>query len=216
MTAAEWLEQLGFLLVALFTLGSAVGVILARRVLHAALWLLPTLFGVAGVFALMGAHVLFGMQIIVYVGAITVLILFAVMLLEDDAARIRLPSYIRHRVPARLEGAKNLVLHYYGGLQHVLGGVVAAGMMFVVLVVAIGEAAWYQQWRALTPDHNVTFAGNNVKLIGELFLTKYLLPFEVASVVLLVALVGAVVIARRDDARPGADEDEAADEEEAQ
>ncbi|MEN6346307.1 MAG: NADH-quinone oxidoreductase subunit J, partial [Armatimonadia bacterium] len=68
MNATDWLEQLGFLLVALFTLGSALGVILARRVLHAALWLLPTLVGVAGVFGLLGAHLLFAMQVIVYVG----------------------------------------------------------------------------------------------------------------------------------------------------
>ena len=66
MTAVDWLEQLGFLLVALFTLGSALGVILARRVLHAALWLLPALVGVAAFFALLGAHVLFAMQLLVY------------------------------------------------------------------------------------------------------------------------------------------------------
>ena len=137
------------------------------------------------------------MQIIVYVGAITVLIVFAVMLLEDDLSRARLPKFLRYRIPQRLEGATNLVLHYYGGMQHVLGGVIAAGMMFVIIIVAIAEAAWYQQWRVLQPEPPTQFAGDNVRLIGELFLTTYLVPFEVASVVLLVALVGAVIIARR-------------------
>ena len=204
MTAEQWLEQLGFLLVALFTLGSALGVILARRVLHAALWLLPTLFGVAGVFGLLGAHVLFAMQIMVYVGAITVLIMFAVLLMEDDA-RERLPRFLRYRVPPRLRGTANLALHYYAGLQHVLGGALAAGMMLVVILAALADAAWYRQWKPLQPERvsqSAGFAGDNVRLIGELFLTRYLLPFEVASVVLLVALVGAVIIARRD--RPAA------------
>lgn len=196
MTATEWLEQLGFLLVALFTLGSALGVIIARRVLHAALWLLPTLVGVAGMFALMGAHVLFAMQLVVYVGAITVLIVFAVMLLEEEAVRDRLPRFVRDRIPLRLKPATDVVMHYYGGMQHVLGGVVAAGLLFVVLLIAIVEAAWFRHWRVLQLEPSSEFAGDNVRYIGELFLTTYLLPFEIVSVVLLVALIGAVVIAR--------------------
>lgn len=213
MNATDWLEQLGFLLVALFTLGSALGVILARRVLHAALWLLPTLVGVAGVFGLLGAHLLFAMQLIVYVGAITVLIVFAVMLLEDDA-RERLPRFLRYRIPLKYKPATDVVLYYYSGMQHVLGGLVAAAMMFVVLIAAIAEAAWYHQWQMLLPEKTSQFAGDNVRVIGELLLTRYLLPFEVASVVLLVALVGAVVIARREPTEPAAasqtQEDEAA------
>lgn len=201
MTATDWLEQLGFLLVALFTLGSALGVILARRVLHAALWLLPTLFGVAGVFALLGAHVLFAMQIVVYVGAITVLILFGVMLLEDDATREKLPGFLRSRIPARLRGATNIALHYYAGMQHVLGGVIAAAGLFVIIIAAVAEAAWFSQWRTLRPEGAQLVGGSDIQRIGEAFLTKYLLPFEVASVVLLVALVGAVIIARRDSGR---------------
>ncbi len=201
MSADAWLEQLGFLLVALFTLGCALGVILARRVLHAALWLLPTLVGVAGAFALLGAHVLFAMQLIVYVGAVAVLILFAVMLLEDEVTE-RLPRGLRGRVPRRLQSVANVALHMYSGMQHVLGGFLAAGMMLVVLLAAIAEAAWYQQWRPLQAEASSQFAGDNVRLIGELFLTRYVLAFEVASVVLLVALVGAVVLARRDVPRP--------------
>jgi NAD(P)H-quinone oxidoreductase subunit 6 len=197
MSATDWLEQLGFLVVALFTLGSALGVILARRVLHAALWLLPTLVGVAGAFALLGAHLMFAMQLVVYVGAITVLIIFAVILLEDEA-RERLPRLLRYRIPLRYKPATDLVLYYYSGMQHVLGGVVAAGMMAVVLIAAIAEAGWYHQWAQLQPEDGTHFVGDNARLIGELFLTRYLLPFEVASVVLLVALVGSVVLARRD------------------
>ena len=199
MTATDWLDQLGFLAVVLFTLGCAHGVILARRVLHAALWLLPTLVGVAGAFALMGAHTLFAMQLIVYVGAITVLIVFAVMLLEDEAHE-RMPLKWKYRIPMRLEGVTNLVLHYQSGMQHILGGLVASGMMFVVIVAALAEAAYFGQWKPLLPEDNSEFKGDNVKLLGELILTRYLLPFEVASVVLLVALIGSVVIARRSPA----------------
>jgi NADH:ubiquinone oxidoreductase subunit 6 (subunit J) len=196
MPASAWLEQLGFFLVAAFTLGCALGVILARRVLHAALWLLPTLIGVAAAFALMGAHLLFAMQLVVYVGAITVLIVFGVMLLEDEASD-SLPTFLRYRVPIRYKPAADLVMHYYGGLQHVIGGVVATGMMAVVIIAAVAEAGWYHAWKPLRPEVHSQFAGDNVRLIGEQFLTRYLLPFEVASVVLLVALIGSVVLARR-------------------
>lgn len=199
MPAPDWLEQLGFLLVAAFTLGCSLGVILARRVLHAALWLLPTLVGVAAAFALMGAHLLFAMQLVVYVGAITVLIVFGVMLLEDEASE-PMPAFIRYRVPFRYKPAADLVMHYYGGLQHVIGGVVAAGMMAAVIIAALAEAAYFHQWKPLRPEMQSEFASDNVGLIGEQFLTRYLLPFEVASVVLLVALVGAVVLARRSSA----------------
>lgn len=202
MTATDWLEQLGFLLVALFTLGTALGVILARRVLHAALWLLPALFGVAGVFALLGAHVLFALQIVVYVGAITVLILFAVMLLEDTATRDRLPRFLRYRIPPRLRPATDLVLHYSSGMQHGWAGLVAAGGACVIILAAVAEQAWYHQWRPLAPEGSTRLAGTNAQQIGEALLTRYLLPFEVASIVLLVALIGAVVVARRDPA-PG-------------
>ncbi len=197
MTAQDWFEQLGFLLVALFTLGSALGVILARRVLHAALWLLPTLFGVAGIFALMGAHALFAMQLIVYVGAIAVLIVFGAMLLEDDA-RERLPRFLRYRVPIKYEPATRLVMHYYSGMQHVLAGIVGAGMMLAVIIAALAETAWFHQWRPLVTEGPSDYLGDNIGRIGELFLTRYLLPFELASIVLLVALVGAVILARRD------------------
>jgi NADH:ubiquinone oxidoreductase subunit 6 (subunit J) len=205
MSATDWLEQLGFLVVALFTLGSALGVVLARRVLHAALWLLPTLVGVAGAFALLGAHLMFALQLVVYVGAITVLIIFAVILLEDEA-RQRLPRFLRYRIPLRYKPATDLVLYYYSGMQHVLGGLVAAGMMAVVLIAAIAEAGWYHQWKPLQPEDGTHFIGDNARLIGELFLTRYLLPFEVASVVLLATLVGAVVLARRDVPRGKAPE----------
>lgn len=209
MTANDWLEQLGFLLVALFTLGSALGVILARRVLHAALWLLPALFGVAGAFALMGAHVLFAMQILVYAGAIAVLILFGVMLMEDTAARDRLPRWMSKRLPVKYEPTTNVVLYYYSGMQHVIAGVLAAGGLFVVTVAALAEAAWFQQWKPLRPELPAKVSGTDVQRIGEMFLDHYLLPFEVASVVLLVALVGSVVIARRDpDDATGSEPDE--------
>lgn len=207
MTATEWLEQLGFLLVALFTLGSALGVIIARRVLHAALWLLPTLVGVAGMYALMGAHLLFAMQLVVYVGAITVLIVFAVMLLEEEAVRDQLPRFVRDRIPPRLKPTSEIVMHYYGGMQHVLGGVVAAGVLFVVLIAAIVEAAWFRSWRTLQPEPPGEFVGDNVRYIGELFLTTHLLAFEIVSVVLLVALIGAVVIARWPRRRESASEE---------
>lgn len=205
MSASFYFEHIGFIAVAILTLGSALGVILARRVLHAALWLLPTLIGVAAAFGIMGAHVLFAMQIVVYVGAITILILFGVMLLEDDA-RESLPRYLKKHITMKMKPATDLVLHYYSGMQHVIGGVVATTLMAVITLAAITEAAWFQQWKPLRPEKAYHFTGDNVRVIGEAFLTTYLLPFEVASVVLLIALVGAVILARREAVKAPADE----------
>jgi len=77
--------------------------------------------GVAGAFALLGAHLLFAMQLLVYARAITVLIVFGVMLLEDEAHE-RLPRILRYRSSDTVQAATDFVLYYYSGMQHVIGG----------------------------------------------------------------------------------------------
>lgn len=172
MTAEIWFNDFAFYLIAGIVLLSALGVIFARRVMHAALCLLPCLLGVAALYGLLAAHLLVAIQILVYAGAITVLILFAVMMLQ---------RIVRGGLLA--------------GSQHLLAGVVGAGMMSGIIMIAVVLTKFNP---LLRPTQASQFAGDNVRLIGELFLTKYLLPFEAISIVLLVAMVGAIILARKE------------------
>ena len=130
--------------------------------------------GIAGLYGLLAGHLLVAVQILVYAGAITVLIIFAVMLLQRATGHIIL--------------AEN---------QHLIGGVLAAGFMALLIIVGVLTAKFTPLTTADSPGD---LAGKNVQLIGYLLMNKYLLPFEVVSVVLLAAMVGAMVLARREPA----------------
>jgi NADH:ubiquinone oxidoreductase subunit 6 (subunit J) len=164
-------EYFAFLSVAGLALSGGLGAVVSRRVFPACLWLLLSLLGTAGMYALLAGHLLVAVQILVYAGAITVLIIFAVMLLQRTTGRILL--------------AEN---------QHLIGGVLAAGFAALLMLVGIFTTSF----GTLAGGNPPEFAGQNVQLIGHLLLTKYLLPFEVVSVVLLSSLVGAIVLARRE------------------
>ena len=169
MTGEQVFADIAFYLVAAVTLLGALGVLFARRVVHAALALLLTLLGVAALYALLAAHLLFAVQILIYAGGIMVLILFAVMLLQ------------RILGGGILAGSHNLLL-----------GLVTAGAVCVVLVGALLTTAFPT---VLLPAGEV--GAGNVARIGEALLTRDVLAFEAISVVILAAIVGAVVLARR-------------------
>jgi NADH-quinone oxidoreductase subunit J len=164
-----------FYALALLVVTSALFVVGARNIFHSAIYLILALFGVAGIFILLDAPFLAAAQVLIYVGAIAILMIFAVML----TARIA-DTKIRHtneQVPTGLA--------------------VSAGLLAVIL---------YSLWQ--TPIVQSTAAmpdGPAGKKLGELFLTKFVLPFEVISVLLLVALIGAVIIARKDTPQAGSD-----------
>lgn len=168
----NYVEYLAFLSVAALTLLGGLGTVVARRVFPACLWLLVCLGGVAGMYALLAGHFLVAVQILVYAGAITVLIIFAVMLLQRQTGRIIM--------------AEN---------QHLIGGVLAAGFMATLIIVGVFTSRFPVLASGDTPPD---YAGQNVQLLGHLLLTKYLLPFEVVSVVLLAAMIGALVLARQE------------------
>ena len=159
--------DIGFYLVAGVVLLSALFVLFARKVVHAALALLPCLLGIAGLYALLAAHLLFAVQVLIYAGAVTVLILFAVMMLQ------------------RVLGGGVLA-----GSHNLLAGLLAAGAMFVALLAAL-----------LTTYFGPTVSGGlgegNVARIGEALLSRDMLAFEAISIVILAAIIGAVVIARK-------------------
>ncbi len=170
--AEHIIEYVAFLCTAGLTLLGGLGTVVSRRVFPACLWLLVCLLGIAGLYGLLAGHLMVAMQILIYAGAITVLIIFAVMLLQRGTGRIIM--------------AEN---------QHLIGGVIAAGFVAVLIMVGALTTRFPELSAAEQP---VGFAGQNVQMIGHLLLTKYLLPFEIISVVLLAAMVGAMVLARRE------------------
>jgi NADH-quinone oxidoreductase subunit J len=161
-------EALVFYPLAALVFVSAASVALSRNVLYSAFSLLGTLGGVAGLYLLLGADFVGIAQFLIYVGGILVLILFAV-LLTNRIGQIRISNVS----------------------AGILVGAPAAGSLGALLV----RVATATQWHTLAAS-DVAPAPTTARL-GDAFLTDYLLPFELVSLVLLVALVGAMVIARR-------------------
>jgi len=162
-------EQIIFIVVALFTLGSGFMVVTSRNLVHAALWLVSALFGVAVTYTLLNAAFLAVVQVVVYIGAIAILFIFAVMLTRKDM---------------RDQGPQMNANWWFGALLSVL---VFAGLFFLL-----------QGWSGLSTTASALPEGfNNIAIaeLGDALLNAYVLPFEVASVLLVAALVGAVYVA---------------------
>lgn len=161
------ITQIIFIGIALLTLGAAVGVVIARSVFVSALFLILSFVGVTGIYVLLEAPFLAGVQLLIYVGAVAVLIIFAVMLTRDVMSE-EAPFLNR---------------------QWGIGGFIAASLFLLLLLTGLRT-----NWRvssAAPPE-------DTISALGEALMSTYVLPFEVASVVLLVALVGAIVIAREE------------------
>jgi NADH-quinone oxidoreductase subunit J len=156
------------------TLGGGLGVVLAANPVHSALMLVMTLFGVAVLFVAQQAHFLAAVQVIVYAGAIVVLFLFVIMLLGVDRA-----ESLRHDP---LKGQRPLA--------------VIAGLLGIGGVVLLTRASLDTGTRSVGGSASAG-QGSNVERLAESLFTRYLLAFEVTSVLLVIAVVGAVVLARR-------------------
>jgi len=156
-----------FYLLAAITVGSALGVALSRSIVYSAFSLMGALLGVAATFVLLGADFLGVVQLLVYVGGILVLTLFAVML--------------THRI-----SDVNVSNRAVGGGV----GLVVVGVVLVWMLQVARRAVWVVKAPAAAAP--TTYG------IGHAFLTDFVLPFEVASIVLLAALVGAIVVSRKE------------------
>jgi NADH-quinone oxidoreductase subunit J len=154
-----------FIILSAITLFAAVLVVTRSNLFHSALALVLTFIGVAGLYVMLDAGFLATVQILIYVGAITVLIIFAIML-------------TRRLADATIQRANE---------QRVIGAVAVAILLAVMISVLVGTT-WAASGQAM--------AGDPIENLGRALMSTYLLPFEVASVLLLTALVGAIVIAR--------------------
>lgn len=174
--------KLAFLILAAATTVSAFRVVTAPRLMHAALWLGLTFVMLAGIFLVMGAEFLAAAQVLIYVGAVTTIILFGVMLSEAAEIRGRATSV---EATGQAEAPKTRGR----GLLPMLGVAAFAGVMMFVY----GQVPW--------PAVPAGFQEDTVAMIGRALFTDFVIPFELAAVLLLIALVGAIVIAIRDDSK---------------
>ena len=155
-----------FIILGLITVAGALGVVLGRNVVHCALFLVLSLVGVAALFVLLFAGFLALVQVLIYGGAVTILLLFALMM-----TRVR-------GGPATLDNPQKPVA-------------LVAGLVFLgVLLYTLLQGQWLP---------NAPLAPVSLEKLGESLFTQWAVPFEVASLVLLVALMGAIVIARREE-----------------
>jgi NADH-quinone oxidoreductase subunit J len=161
--------QIVFLIVAFATLGSGFMVVTTRNLVHAALWLVATLFGVAITYALLNASFLAVVQVVVYIGAIAILFIFAVMLTRKD---------MRDQSP---QLNKNWWF-----------GAVLAVLTFTGLFFMLQGWTGFSKTAAVYPSEFDAISKLGNELVSP---TGYVLPFEVASVLLVAALVGAVYVA---------------------
>jgi NADH-quinone oxidoreductase subunit J len=163
-----------FLAAGAITLGGAFGVILSRNPVHAALSLVMTLFGVAVLFVAQQAHFLAAVQVIVYAGAIVVLFLFVIMFLGVDKQENVAAEPLRGQRPAAI----------------------AVGVIALAEAFLLFRTTW-ATGRAAGADLAAQHGHDNTERLAETLFTRYVFPFEVTSVLLVIAVVGAVVLVRR-------------------
>ena len=157
-----------FWIVVGLTIGSAILVVLSKKLVYSAYALLFTLFGVTGLYVFLWADFLAVVQVVVYIGGILVLIIFGIML-TNRISSVRLSQT---------------------NVQQGVGGAVAI-WLFILILMVVSKTPW-NQMDTIEP-------ASTVGDIGTLLLTKYLLPFEAISLLLLGALIGAAVLSREEN-----------------
>ena len=170
------IQAIAFYLFASLVIASAVLVIMSRNPVHSVLWLILAFFNAAGLMVLVGAEFIAMLLVIVYVGAVAVLFLFVVMMLDIDFAELR-AGFIRN-FPLGIALAVVLLAELVLGLGAYQAGTLSLG-------TADGTSA--------------AIAGrSNIESIGALLYGRYLFLFEAAGLILLVAMVGAIVLTHRE------------------
>lgn len=163
------LYQICFWVLTVMALGCALGVILSRNPVSSVLFLIATFFAISGHYLLMNAQFLAIVNIIVYAGAIMVLFLFVIMLMNLNADT---------------EPQKNRLVQ--------LAGVVSGGILFLVILAALRSSS------TNVLEQTPTDIGL-IKNLGKTLFTQFVLPFEISSVLFLSAMIGAVVIGKKEE-----------------
>lgn len=159
-----------FIVGSALTLLGALGVVVARHPVHAALLLVQTLFGVAVLFVSLDAHFLAAVQVIVYAGAVVVLFLFVIMLIGVDRT-------------------EDISFEPLRGQRPLAAIVALTGLAELIAIIVLQET--------LSSSSPKVYEGTNVEQVSSAVFTDYLFAFEITSVLLVIAVVGAVVLARR-------------------
>jgi NADH-quinone oxidoreductase subunit J len=169
----QTLNQALFIFFAVMAVASAILMVTRRNIVHGAVFLINTLLSTAGIFLLLQAEFLFVVQIILYVGGIMVLFVFVIMLVNLDVS-MRQVQFNRQWFVA---GALALVL--------------AAQFLFAIHATQAGRDP------LRLPAMTAEISPKNTEAVADALFSHYMLPFEIASILLLVAMIGAVVMAKR-------------------
>ncbi|GAC1409832.1 MAG: hypothetical protein NVSMB57_02830 [Actinomycetota bacterium] len=175
------MEQVVFWIAAPIALGSAIAMLLARNTVHSALLLVLNFFTLAVFYVMLDAHFLAAVQIVVYAGAIMVLFLFVIMLFGVD----REDDLIEHLKGQRIAAG--------------VGGLVLAALTVYTVRTALAQTTF----KGLKEANK----GGNVEAVGRVLFSKYLWPFEVTSLLLIIAAIGAIVIGRKIGENPEDDDE---------
>jgi NADH-quinone oxidoreductase subunit J len=154
---------------------AALRVVTSQNVVHAALWLVAVLAGVSAQYVLLAAEFVAATQVLVYIGAVMVLFLFGIMLTRT---RIGRDQNLTHK--------------------HWWGGAITALVLFGVIAYALIDAFGWTKTPLPADTRVATVNGSNTATVSDAIFSTYLLPFEAISVLLLAALVGAIVLARKE------------------
>jgi NADH-quinone oxidoreductase subunit J len=164
-----------FIIMSLIIIACAIGVVFQKNPIYSAVFLIPTMVSLAVLYVLLHAQCVAAVQVMVYAGAIMVIFVFVIMLLnlnKDD-----------------LEGDRNK-------LPMQKPAAIILGLMLVVMIGVIMTRTIYQGAQGeYTPE--VMDQIGNTQLVGKMLFTKYVLPFEIASILLFAAIVGAIVLAKK-------------------
>ncbi|MBD2495807.1 NADH-quinone oxidoreductase subunit J [Nostoc sp. FACHB-280] len=169
MNLAEGVQIISFGVLAVMLIGAALGVVLSSSIVYSAFLLGGVFISIAGMYLLLNADFVAAAQVLIYVGAVNVLILFAIMLVNKRQNFAPFPS---------------------AGVRKVLTGVVSIGL-FGLLSAMVLATPWAYSTTPVAGESSIV-------LIGEHFFSDFLLPFELASILLLMAMVGAIILARRE------------------
>ncbi|MFS0515699.1 NADH-quinone oxidoreductase subunit J [Nostoc sp. UIC 10607] len=170
MNLAEGVQFVSLGILGVMMIGAAIGVVLFSNIVYSAFMLGGVFISIAGIYLLLNADFVAAAQILIYVGAVNVLILFAIMLVNKRESFVAFPN---------------------SWVRKLLTGLVSVGLFGLLSTMVLATP-----WAYSTPP--MAGGESSIILIGEHFFTDFLLPFELASILLLIAMVGAIILARRE------------------